>query len=201
MSDKLQLKVFEGGPLEVKGASSVTYCGEPVEAEGDLYFCRCGQSSNAPFCDGTHSREGFEDDRGEGGEKSIRVWEGKTLKTYFNPNVCIHVFYCKPLRELRERELEGDLDAAAEIRRVVGICPSGALSYEDVEEADAPTHPDPVADIEVIEGGEIRVRREFEIDVPLPERCEGDRATLCRCGASKNKPFCDGSHGKLKDFR
>ncbi|MFT5686422.1 MAG: CDGSH-type Zn-finger protein, partial [Myxococcota bacterium] len=55
--------------------------------------------------------------------------------------------------------------------------------------------------IEIIAGGEIRVKGAFVINEPLLERQAGDKATLCRCGRSKSKPWCDGRHKGRKGFR
>ena len=53
-------KVFPGGPLEVTGSFRVVNSeGKIVVNEGAVYLCRCGGSSNKPFCDGTHKRNGF----------------------------------------------------------------------------------------------------------------------------------------------
>ena len=55
---------------------------------------------------------------------------------------------------------------------------------------------------EIIEGGEIRIQAEFECDeIELQERQASNRVTLCRCGLSNNKPFCDGRHRKKDDFK
>ena len=201
MSDPVSFTVLPDGPLKVSKATSIRYCGEPLEVEGDVYLCRCGQSSNAPFCDGTHGKVGFKGTSEPGTTKDIHVWEGNTVRTFFNPNTCMHVFYCKPLKELRERELAGDVAAAEEIMKVVATCPSGALSYEIKAGVDAPPEPDLGADIDIVEGGEVRVQRAFEINTPKLERQRDARATLCRCGLSKNKPWCDGRHKKRTDFR
>jgi CDGSH-type Zn-finger protein len=202
MSKPIRVTVTENGPLRIDGEElTLRSFGEDIEIEPgrSVWLCRCGQSQKPPFCDGSHRRIGFEADEPAGNLKEIRVWEGRTIRTFFNPNACMHVFKCKPLKELRRRELEGDDEAAAEIAAVVRTCPSGALSFEavDVEAAE----PEGLTHIEVIEGGEVRVQAEFEINAELHERQCTDRATLCRCGLSKNKPWCDGRHKKREDFR
>jgi len=202
MAKPLSVTVTDNGPLKLSGESiTLRYCGDPVAVdEGkDLYICRCGESTNAPFCDGTHAKNGFVAEPPEADRKEVKVWEGKTIRTFFNPGACMHAFYCKPLNDLRERELEGDADAAAQIARIVQSCPSGALSYES---RDAP--PPPAAQgpsIDIVEGGEVRMQCAFEINADRLERQPEDRATLCRCGLSLNKPWCDGRHKKRDGFR
>ena len=202
MSKPISLTVLDNGPLKVTCEDlSLQYCGEAIDVEPgrDVYICRCGESKNAPLCDGSHAKAGFVAEPPAGDTKPVHVWEGKTIRTFFNPNTCMHVFYCKPLKELRKRELEGDISAAAEIAKVVQSCPSGALTYESTE-VEAPSA-QARADIEIMEGGEIRLQRQFEINAAAGERQDMTRATLCRCGLSKNKPWCDGRHKKRDNFR
>jgi CDGSH-type Zn-finger protein len=53
-------KVIAGGPLEVRGPFRIKGPdGKMIEKEEPVFFCRCGHSSNKPFCDGTHKRNGF----------------------------------------------------------------------------------------------------------------------------------------------
>jgi CDGSH-type Zn-finger protein len=72
--DKVRIQVRPNGPLLVKGPISL------VDADGNEYklesdtvaLCRCGGSTNKPFCDGTHSRIGF-----QGAEKAVREAQQK----------------------------------------------------------------------------------------------------------------------------
>ena len=201
MAESVDVHVIPNGPLKVSNATQVNFCGERVATDGDIYLCRCGESANAPFCDGSHGKVGFNGACETTPDKEIRVWEGQTLRTFFNPNVCMHVFYCKPLKELRAKELEGDTDAATEIIRVVGTCPSGALSYETKAEVAEPEAAVGLPEIDIMEGGEIRLQCAFTINEDLRERQTSEKATLCRCGRSKSKPWCDGRHLRRKDFR
>ena len=202
MSKPVSITVIPNGPLKIS-AENITfrYCGAELEVTGDnAFLCRCGESSNAPFCDGSHKKVGFVAEPSDAEKREIKVWEGNTLRTFFNPNICMHVFYCQPLKELRQRELDGDVDAGAEIARVVQSCPSGALTWEAKVEVPVPNET-PAADIEITQGGEIRIQCDFEINTELQERQPGDRVTLCRCGQSKNKPWCDGRHKKRDGFK
>jgi len=80
----------------------------------------------------------------------------------------------------------------ASVEALVGIahtCPSGAITYERQDGGP----PEPVPEVNVMrlrENGPYAVHA----DVRLAGRGILRRATLCRCGASQNKPFCDGSH-------
>ena len=202
---RIQLTVFDNGPYKLSGENLTLRFGSEdvaVEAGSDIYLCRCGDSSNAPFCDGTHGKVGWVAEPPKEAKKKLVVWEGNTVRTVFNPNACMHVFKCKPLKELRKAELEGDSSAAAEIARVARSCPSGALRYEAKGDTDIPV-PSALdgADVHVIEGGEIRIQVPFEVSMDLQEGQAEDRATLCRCGKSANKPWCDGAHKKREGFR
>ena len=106
------------------------------------------------------------------------------------------------MKELRAKEGDDTSSKTAEeIMKVVASCPSGALTYELKQEltttADSPEYP-----IEIIEGGEIRIQTEFtSTNFSLQERQPAHKATLCRCGLSQNKPYCDASHRKKENFR
>lgn len=55
-----EVRVVGNGPLEIKGRLLIQEGGRQVELIGKTYFCRCGASANKPYCDGTHTRIGFE---------------------------------------------------------------------------------------------------------------------------------------------
>jgi CDGSH-type Zn-finger protein len=54
-----ELKVNDNGPYKVTGVTLLDGEGKPMEAKETIYLCRCGQSSNKPFCDGTHNKIQF----------------------------------------------------------------------------------------------------------------------------------------------
>jgi uncharacterized Fe-S cluster protein YjdI len=57
-----EITVIKNGPLMVKGNVSMKHKDGREEAHSDIYLCRCGQSANKPFCDGTHRKCGFKDE-------------------------------------------------------------------------------------------------------------------------------------------
>jgi CDGSH-type Zn-finger protein len=200
-TEEITIEALENGPFKVSNLKSLGYCGTDIKVEGDCYICRCGQSKKAPFCDGSH-KENFSGEKLVEKNIDLMVWEGKKLKTFFNPNACMHAGYCRPLKELREKEGSDQSDATArEIIKIVHACPSSALSFETVDPIDQDQESSNYQ-LEIIEGGEIRVSGSFEpVNFSLQERQETTKATLCRCGLSKNKPYCDAAHSKKKDFK
>jgi len=76
-----------------------------------------------------------------------------------------------------------------QVAHLVQMCPSGALSYERLDGVEGEGAP-PVNHLRLWENGPLA----FHADLEVPGCAAGYRATLCRCGASKNKPFCDRSH-------
>jgi len=58
--DKAHFKVFANGPLEVSGDFELFDSeGEIITRQGPVFLCRCGKSSDKPFCDGSHKTSGF----------------------------------------------------------------------------------------------------------------------------------------------
>lgn len=62
MSEKVEIKVLENGPMLISGTATVTDAeGNVSETQGSMVaLCRCGQSANKPFCDGAHKNASFE---------------------------------------------------------------------------------------------------------------------------------------------
>jgi CDGSH-type Zn-finger protein len=58
---EVKITVFDNGPVEVDGeVTLLNESGEPIPTDGSpIFLCRCGQSSDKPFCDGTHDECGF----------------------------------------------------------------------------------------------------------------------------------------------
>jgi len=131
-------------------------------------------------------------------EDGVERVEGKGLTLLFEARKCIHSRHCvleQPA--VFKANVEGpwiDPDATS-VESLVALahkCPSNAIRYrrkDGVPDEGAP----PVNLLQVRENGPLGVRAELVID----GAAVGYRATLCRCGASKRKPFCDGSHGTI----
>jgi CDGSH-type Zn-finger protein/uncharacterized Fe-S cluster protein YjdI len=125
----------------------------------------------------------------------VETVEGEKLTLNFEAKRCIHARFCVTwapqvfLANVQGPWLYPDATDVEQLVEVAHACPSGAITYRRKD-----GRPDEVAPavnlIGVREGGPYAVRA----DIRLDGKAIGYRATLCRCGASKNKPFCDGSH-------
>jgi CDGSH-type Zn-finger protein len=176
--------------------------GEACAAVRGVALCRCGASANKPFCDGTHGRIGFRDANTADPAKDRRVsYIGKGITIFDNRALCAHAGYCTDelkavFRQHDEPWIDPDGAAVREIAATIAKCPSGALSYAlGAVEAEAPRRPPMVT---VTQNGPYAITG--GIDLAAVKRGEGastEHYTLCRCGASKNKPFCDGSHWEV----
>jgi CDGSH-type Zn-finger protein/uncharacterized Fe-S cluster protein YjdI len=126
---------------------------------------------------------------------AIEEARGKSVLLRFEAKRCIHSRQCvlgAPdvfRANVKGPWLEPDAIPAAELAAIAQTCPSGAVTYERLDGGPQESAP-PVNVARVRENGPIAVHAEIQID----GHGAMFRATLCRCGASKNKPFCDGSH-------
>ena len=185
----------------------MTEYGEPIDWKMEGTFqssetyrlCRSGRSKIKPFCDGTHTMVDFDGtETADTGPISSREkeFEGEKVLVKDDHSLCVHAGYCgNRLTNVWELvKQSGDTQVLSQIIQMVEMCPSGTLSYvPDGGTESAELHlPKEVA---VISNGPLWVRGGIRVvrrdGKPLETR---NRVTLCRCGASANKPFCDGSH-------
>ena len=120
----------------------------------------------------------------------------------WQPDLCIHSGVC--FRSLpsvfkpRERPWIQPAGAATNVLiETVKQCPSGALSMKEsvVKPAPEPPHPDHWHEVVVLTNGPLRIRHACQVQLPNGEIIEKPAGvSLCRCGGSAKKPFCDGSH-------
>jgi CDGSH-type Zn-finger protein/uncharacterized Fe-S cluster protein YjdI len=125
----------------------------------------------------------------------VEVVEGKDLDIIFDGHKCIHSRFCVTLTpKVFLANVEGpwihpDAMPTDLVVEVAHACPSGAIKYRRKDGHPDETAP-PVNLLAIREAGPYAVRGDIRLDgAPI-----GYRATLCRCGASRHKPYCDGSH-------
>jgi CDGSH-type Zn-finger protein len=201
----LSISVTENGPYMVEGAVEIQDAlGETVSNDGKAFLCRCGRSSNKPFCDGTHKKVGFDGaetaDKGPIADRRD-AYEAEEVTILDDRSVCAHAGECTDgLPAVWTLGVEPWIDQNAapadQVKAVIGRCPSGALSYAEPGSAE-PSEGTLSPAIEASVNGPYHVGGGIPVRSADGEAYEvRGRQTLCRCGGSSNKPFCDGTHWK-----
>lgn len=138
-------------------------------------------------------------------DKEVYQFPGNEVDVSWDGRLCIHIGECgQASGDLfvggREPWCQPDLVAPGEVAEVCERCPSGALSYT-AKVGNTTEIPETENTVQVVYNGPYFVRGDLAIEgVPGDMPGVKFRAALCRCGQSKNKPFCDNSHEKI-DFR
>ncbi|MGH8621266.1 MAG: CDGSH iron-sulfur domain-containing protein, partial [Burkholderiales bacterium] len=201
--DAAAIEVVRNGPYRVSGACRVRNArGEDVPVRGRFALCRCGSSGNKPFCDGTHAQIGFDGTRfTEVSPGAAQSYRGRAIAIHDNRALCAHSSICTDnlpgvFRLGGEPWIDADgADAAAAIA-IVERCPSGALSYS-LDGAPPPAGPaEPL--ITASANGPYFVSGRVDLRAGGARPRDPRRYALCRCGGSKNKPFCDGTHWAIR---
>ena len=213
MSDQPpKVKVKENGPYVVTGGvplrrkepvisehgEPLTWIAKSVTDDGAAYaLCRCGDSQNKPYCDGTHAANDFD---GTEAAESPAYDERRTshpgtgIEMFDDRGTCVHAGFCgnQVTNVWKMAPKTDDTIVRSQMMAMIERCPSGALTYEVGGEA---VEPDLPVEVSIIPDGPIWISGGVSV-----ERSDGqamevrNRVTLCRCGHSANKPLCDGSH-------
>ncbi len=197
--DKPTITPAENGPYIVKNLKNFASRKRPVDTKETIALCRCGASNNKPFCDGTHAKNGFSSSKINGRVEDQRDnYVGKKITIHDNRGICAHAGKCTDglaaVFHLREEPwIYPDSASVDEIIETIKKCPSGALSYtvDGAEHRDNEGEPS----IFIAPNGPYVVSGGPSLEnTDMAEGASKEHFTLCRCGGSKNKPFCDGSH-------
>ncbi len=190
----------ETGPYTaVDVEEMVNLKGEKVPVRRVMLLCRCGKSKQKPFCDGSHEKMIFEvRKKPVRGKEKAKDYVGKDITIHFSIRVCAHAGVCfMKLPSVFDRDkkpwINPDGAGVQEIIDLINRCPSGALSYSKAVDAVDCRKRSPKIVI-IPEGpfnvqGDIRLRDEEGTEPYNPEHY-----CLCRCGKTRNTPFCDGAH-------
>ncbi|MEL7343934.1 MAG: CDGSH iron-sulfur domain-containing protein [Pseudomonadota bacterium] len=208
MPDLPKITPMEDGPLIVENPPKLSGAdGAEIETPAKFGLCRCGASANKPFCDGSHRALGF---RSAPDTKNLRntpidysgTVDGVDVTISYTPVLCTHAAQCQAraasVFDPKQRPwVQPENGTLPEILEVIAACPSGALR---VSVGDVPAQHMTTGDV----GIQIEKDGPFHVtNVALDAQFNGAGASqtkysLCRCGLSKNKPFCDGSHYDAK---
>ena len=182
--------------------------GKTFDTKSDYELCRCGGSKTKPFCDGTHNKIKF-----EGKVTATRTPFARQAETYDGPtltlsdakDLCAFARFCDPSGKIWSLINNTDNPKIRELAtREANHCPAGRLVVHDKKTGKEIEHKLPPS-IGVIEdpalgcSGPLWVRGGVTIETEDGKPYElRNRVTLCRCGASNNMPFCNGSHASIK---
>ena len=182
--------------------------GQSWEAKATYALCRCGHSGHAPFCDGTHATvkfDGTETASHAPFAEQKTTLEGPTLTLDDARPFCAVGRFCDAVRDTWDLiPLTDSPENRTLVIHQTTHCPSGRLVARDTATGKAIEPSLPVS-IGVVEdpaekcSGPLWVRGGIPIQSADGTAYEvRNRVTLCRCGQSKNKPFCDGTHTEVK---
>lgn len=207
-----EIRITKDGPLEVSvelpivprrvvrsaAGDPVTWATDPeISHPTPMRLCRCGSSRTKPFCDDSHVASGFdgtETASTEPYEAISTTTEGPGLRVHRAGSLCSSTGFCanhvNSWKDLLPRT--GEVDVQVQLAAMMQHCPSGTFVLEmagEVLEPELARAISPIEDGGLWVTGGVRIVRSDGI--PLETR---NRVTLCRCGRSSNKPFCDGTH-------
>lgn len=177
---------------------------ERIETRDTYTLCRCGRSENKPFCDASHVAAGFDGtetaDRDAYFDVAANI-DGPGVRLHDARALCAEARFCDRAGGLWNLVTEcSDAETRALAEEEAMLCPSGRYvicdaQTEQVKEPEYEPSIVLVEDPSASVSGPIWVRGGVPIfsadGTPYEVR---NRVTLCRCGHSANKPFCDGSH-------
>ena len=221
-SRKMLITVTKDGPYAVSGGPPLTkqtigsnsegesvawLPGETIAARASYFLCRCGQSARKPFCDGTHARIDFDGEETASREPyaaQSQEIDGPVLALTDAEPLCAFARFCDRDGKVWNSVSQALTPSAREaFARQVGQCPSGRLVAWELATG-KPVEPQMPQSIVLIEdpqqgvNGPIWVRGGIQIIAADGSAYEvRNRVTLCRCGQSSNKPFCDGTHASV----
>jgi CDGSH-type Zn-finger protein len=216
--DVLKIKVSKNGPYLISGDIPILKQiitldseGTPIEWRAGTEYpsqkcalCRCGQSKNKPFCDGTHLKVGFDGTETASQESYLNQPEeinGPAIKLIDVQELCASARFCHRAGGIWNLVPQsGDPETRRIVLEEAGDCPSGRLMVWG-KKTKKTIEPEFEKSIGLIEDPAVGVSGPIWVRGGIPvESADGktykvrNRVTLCRCGKSSNKPFCDSSH-------
>ncbi|UBV42669.1 (4Fe-4S)-binding protein [Deinococcus taeanensis] len=128
-----------------------------------------------------------------------KAYTGQGITVYYDARRCLHVASCVRglpgvFRPQERPWIQAGGAPAADLAAVIRTCPTGALHY--VLDGGAPEMPQDPTTITPTADGPLLIAGNLVINTPGGPRRDV-RAALCRCGHSSNKPYCDGTHGRV----
>lgn len=170
-------------------------------------LCRCGHSQKHPYCDGSHRKADWDPTLTASNIpllEDAESYDGPTVKLADNPDYCAHARICMAKGTAWRNTRHSDHPEARNIAiHESMLCPAGRLKLWDKAEekfSEPPFTPalGLIEDPQKACSGPLWVMGGIPVNSPDTAYEQRNRITLCRCGSSSNKPFCDGAHMETK---
>lgn len=179
------------------------------------YLCRCGRSENKPYCDGSHEKptglmgktfDGTEKATHDSDKKNTLVYEGPELTLIDEESLCASMRFCDRGPQIWNAVMHSDKDYLKQMAIEESCdCAAGRLTVIDKE--GKVYEPELDQEIGLVQDTALQIKGPLWVKGGIPvEGADGkqykirNRMTLCRCGESKNMPFCDTSHRRSKNM-
>ncbi len=211
-----KIKILKNGPYLVSGSIPLSekiivsideenkyIDGQKLPQSEEYVLCRCGKSNTAPFCDGTHVKTDF--DGTETAEKNTYEDRSELLEgpgiDLLDDNRCAFARFCHRKKGDVWQLVENSFNEENIQEAIRGACdcPTGRLVARDKQGNEIEPEYEP--SIDIIQDYQMSVSGGIFVKGKIPiESSDGstyevrNRVVLCRCGKSKNKPFCDATH-------
>lgn len=200
----ITIKLIPNGPIMLKAVDEdfpilQTSTGDDIKLEKPTALCRCGVTKKKPFCDGTHNGIDYSDENTCQNDK-LQNYEAPEITVHFNRSICSGAAECvrnlpAVFKNASEDWIHPAEASAAEVIETVGKCPSGALTY--TIDGKTTLNEEPLVSIRIVPNGPYEIKGPVEFDAPKwSQNASRTSFALCRCGKSKNAPFCDYEHGE-----
>jgi CDGSH-type Zn-finger protein len=193
-----EIAVCDGNGIPLKWKKEKKYTSHESCA-----LCRCGKSEDKPFCDGSHVAIKFDGTETANNKKFLEQCvkiEGPDLILRDAPGFCSSARFCHRNGDIWDKVQNSDAKSEKIAIDDACDCPSGRLIIYD-KKTGKPIEPKFQPSISLTEDGGNKVLGPIWVKGNIPiESYKGkkyeirNRVTLCRCGKSENKPFCDGTH-------
>lgn len=219
---KPRIKVTKNGPYLVSGLNKVSEKFIMPDAEGasstykdgqtyanlkePIALCRCGKTKNMPFCDGTHVHTEF-DGTTEAPHApimdNVNLYKGENYTLADNELYCAFARFCDALGRVWNL-IESGKNAEKIAIPLAHKCCAGRLMIIDNQTGET-IEPNLPHEVTILQdpalgiSGPIYAQGGIEVEDEQGKIYEvRNRQTLCRCGVSDNKPFCNGAHASIR---
>ena len=136
-------------------------------------------------------------------KEKIKEYVNGDLTVVWKPAKCIHSGICvKTLPQVYDPDakpwIKAENASVEELKAQIELCPSGALTYRMAGDTANSASDQEATHVSLVENGPLMVKGSIEITYADGRKEQREKNTaFCRCGASTDKPFCDGTHRKV----